>query len=352
MAGKPNKPTKSDLVLQQVDAKIAEVGQAEAADPRIGRTTPRLKRAYELNRQIERLERLEQQAKRSNDMPTLRKVQARLDTNQSSLGQIRRQVQENVRPTIARPQRSADPDPAAQTSTSPQDPTSPSVPASSTPSVPESPSMPGTPVFTPPSPVSPASESSMQNVNVSGQIAPGAQAQGKLVHIPLIASSTSKFVGIAQIGATGTAASGVRDSASVVFASNGLSYARLKLRGFTILVTARGNFDALPTFRLTTAKSEGDLESIYGAQLGAVKMDAVALVGSTAVEASAAFGAGSLYVPALRQQNVVERTSQIDATIVVEQPFPTAAANSVKLAVQVSALCDVLDDPAASGYNY
>jgi hypothetical protein len=155
---------------------------------------------------------------------------------------------------------------------------------------------------------------------------------GRLVRVPFLVSG-------AEYADLSMAISGAATSSdSQEMATAGITYAKLRVRGFVARVTGLLTQDAgvIHTW-LTNGKVDGGIDLFYGSQLGIFEWR------------TDKTGDGLVVVGSVRDDSVIHRNQVVRVTVGARHFGALAAA--LALFAQVELICETLDDPLAERHS-
>lgn len=151
---------------------------------------------------------------------------------------------------------------------------------------------------------------------------------GKLVRVPLLYSS-NVYASLQQaIDADG-------QDVSLEMVTAGITYAKLRVRGFVARVVAKGTAGDLGAqmIYLNSGKVDGGIDLFYGKQLGTLQA-------RTTTQAD-----GTIFVPCVRDDSIIFRNAVVRCTIGLISPAAVAAI--IYAFGQIELICERVDDPLA-----
>jgi hypothetical protein len=151
--------------------------------------------------------------------------------------------------------------------------------------------------------------------------------EGRLVRLPLLKGGKP----YADLSLAALAAAG---ETTAEMATAGVTYAKLKVRGFIIRFNAKCDPNELLAHTLArNGKVDGGIDLFYGDQLGVIQLRTTTT------------GDGVIFVPCVRDDSVIYRNAVVKCTVGINTLIALVAA--AKIFAQAEVICERLDDPAA-----
>jgi hypothetical protein len=153
--------------------------------------------------------------------------------------------------------------------------------------------------------------------------------QGKLVRVPFLVSG-SEYADLSM-----AIAAGATSTDSQEMATAGITYAKLKVRGFVARFTAKAAVASEGNIHtwLNSGKVDGGIDLFYGKQLGIVEWKTTTL------------GDGVVVVGSVRDDSIIHRNQVARVTVGATQ-FG-ALTGALALFAQCELICETIDDPMA-----